>query len=278
MSGPAPRRRVIAVRGDERRARSDRLAGEEPMEVRVAGPSAAARPVAVTMRTPGDDFALAAGLLVSEGVVAPGSITRVAYCDDAPDEQMFNVVTVTTSAPPALPRERGVAATSACGVCGAASLDEVGVRCAPLGPGPVVTREVLIGLPEALRAGQRVFEETGGLHAAGLFDAAGRPLRIREDIGRHNAVDKVVGHAALAGELPLADRMLIVSGRAGFEIVQKAAVAGIAVVASVSAPSSLAADAAERLGVTLVGFLRGDGFNVYAHAHRVALGVPAATH
>jgi FdhD protein len=278
MSGPAPRRRVIAVRGDDVRPRRDRLAGEEPLEVRVAGPDGPGRPVAVTMRTPGDDFALAAGLLVTEGIVAPGTVTRVAYCDDAPDEQLYNVVTVTTSADPVLPAKRSVAATSACGVCGAATLDEVGVRCAPLPPGPPVPRDVLLALPGALRAGQRVFEETGGLHAAGLFDHRGRSLRIREDVGRHNAVDKVVGHAALAGELPLSGRILLVSGRAGFEIVQKAAVAGIAVVASVSAPSSLAADAAERLGVTLVGFLRGDGFNVYAHASRVALGAPASAH
>ena len=277
MSAPAPRRRVIAVRGASHRARRDRLAGEEPLEVRVAGPSGGARPVAVTMRTPGDDFALAAGFLVTEGVVAPGTITRVAYCDDAPGEQLYNVVTVTTSAPPVLGEARRVAATSACGACGAASLDEVFLRCAPLGTGPVVGRETLLALPDALRAGQRVFEETGGLHAAGLFDPVGRALVVREDIGRHNAVDKVVGGAALAGGLPLDDRVLMVSGRAGFEIVQKAAVAGIAMVASVSAPSSLAADAAERLGVTLVGFLRGDGFNVYAHAHRVALDVPAAS-
>ena len=187
MSAPAPRRRVIAVRGDAHRARSDRLAGEEPMEVRVAGPDGATLPVAVTMRTPGDDFALAAGLLVSEGIVAPGSITRVAYCDDAPDEQLFNVVTVTTSAPPALRDGRRVAATSACGVCGAASLDEVNVRCAPLGEGPAVARDVLLGLPDALRAGQRVFDRDGRPARGRPFDAAGRPLRIREDIGRHNA-------------------------------------------------------------------------------------------
>ena len=238
------------------------------MEVRVADP-AGTTPVAVTMRTPGDDFELAAGFLLTEGVVGPGTITRVAYCDDVPGEQLFNVVTVTTSAPAVLGEGRRAAVTSACGICGRASLDEVEVRCAPLAEGPRVAREVLLGLPATLRSRQRVFEETGGLHAAGLFDATGRLECLREDVGRHNAVDKVIGHAALAGGLPLADRVLMVSGRAGFEIVQKAAVAGIAVLASVSAPSSLAADAAERFGMTLVGFLRGDGYNVYTDPGRV---------
>ena len=159
--------------------------------------------------------------------------------------------------------------TSACGICGTTSLDAVEVRCDPLPAGPAVEGDVLLAMPDRLRAAQRVFEVTGGLHAAGLFDPAGRLLLAREDIGRHNAVDKVVGAAALAGDLPLHDRVLMVSGRAGFEIVQKAAVAGIPVLAAVSAPSSLAADAAERLGMTLVGFLRDDGFNVYCGAERI---------
>jgi len=257
------------VRGDESRRRGDRLAGEEPMEMRVTDPDGHTTPVAITMRTPGDDFALAAGFLITEGIVAPGSVTRVAYCDDIEGEQLFNVVTVTTAAPATLGEARRMAVTSACGICGRASLDEVEVRCAPLGEGPTVSSAVLLELPETLRAGQRVFEETGGLHAAGLFDDAGAMHCLREDIGRHNAVDKVIGTAALAGQLPLADRVLMVSGRAGFEIVQKAAVAGIAVLASVSAPSSLAADAAERFGMTLVGFLRGDGYNVYTDPGRI---------
>ncbi|MBJ7454580.1 MAG: formate dehydrogenase accessory sulfurtransferase FdhD [Thermoleophilia bacterium] len=269
MSASAPRRQVLSVRGDERRVRRDRLAAEEPMEIRVTDPSGVTVPVAVTMRTPGDDFALAAGFLVTEGVVEPGSIRRVAYCDDVEGEQLFNVVTVTTTAAAVIGEARRVAATSACGICGTTSLDEVEVRCAPLAAGPVLTRGVLLGLPGALRAGQRVFDQTGGLHAAGLFDPGGALLCVREDIGRHNAVDKVVGVAALDDALPLADRALMVSGRAGFEIVQKAAVAGIGLVASVSAPSSLAADAAERFGLTLVGFLRGDGYNVYTHPERI---------
>ena len=269
MSASAPRRPVLTVRGDVRRTRRDRLAAEEPLEIRVTGPDGVTAPVAVTMRTPGDDFALAAGFLVTEGVIAPGSIRRVAYCDALEGEQLFNVVTVSTTEPPVIGEERRVAATSACGICGTTSLDAVEVRCAPLADGPVLVRDVLLGLPGTLRAAQRVFDQTGGLHAAGLVDEGGRLLDAREDIGRHNAVDKVIGRAALEEALPLSGRALIVSGRAGFEIVQKAAVAGIPILAAVSAPSSLAADAAERLGLTLVGFLRGDGFNVYTHPERI---------
>ena len=172
---------------------------------------------------------------------------------------------------PTVVSTRNFVATASCGICGKASLDQVAVRCDPLGPGPIVTPTVLVGLPEALRSAQALFEVTGGLHAAGLFDPSGRLLRLREDVGRHNALDKLVGAAALAGELPLRDRVLLVSGRVSFEIVQKAAVAGAPIVAAVSAPSDLAVEAAGRLGVTVVGFLRGDGFNVYSHPERVAL-------
>ncbi len=273
MSAPAARRRVLAVRGGDRRTRRDRLAGEEPMEIRVTGPDGTTDAVAVTMRTPGDDFELAAGFLVTEGVVPPGSIGRVAYCDDVDrEEQRFNVVTVHSAGPVTLGADRAHAMTSACGICGTTSLDAVEVRCDPLPDGPAVDGDALLAMPDRLRAVQRVFEATGGLHAAGLFDADGRLLLAREDIGRHNAVDKVIGAAALAGDLPLHGRVLVVSGRAGFEIVQKAAVAGIPVLAAVSAPSSLAADAAERLGMTLVGFLRGDGYNVYCGAGRLTGG------
>jgi FdhD protein len=270
MTGPATRWPVLAVRADERRTRGDRLAGEEPMEIRVAGPAGVGAPVAVTMRTPGADFDLAVGFLVTEGVVEPGSVTRVAYCDDVErEDQRFNVVTVTTSGPVAVAAKRSRAMTSACGICGTTSLDAVEVRCDPLPDGPEVGEATLLAMPATLRARQQVFAATGGLHAAGLFAPDGRLMLLREDIGRHNAVDKVVGAAALAGDLPLHERVLMVSGRAGFEIVQKAAVAGIPVVAAVSAPSSLAAAAAERLGMTLVGFLRADGFNVYTRPERV---------
>jgi len=177
---------------------------------------------------------------------------------------------VRSSAPVAFD-PRPLLATSACGVCGKTSLDAVEVRCAPLPDGPRVGRSALLGMAPALRAAQAVFEATGGLHAAGLFAPDGRLLALREDVGRHNAVDKAIGAAALAGELPLHERVLMVSGRAGFEIVQKAAVAGIPVLAAVSAPSSLAVSSAERLGLTLVGFLRGDGFNIYSRPDRVDL-------
>ena len=163
-------------------------------------------------------------------------------------------------------------ATASCGICGKASLDQVEVRCAPIPAGPVVDPETLLALPTRLREGQAVFGATGGLHAAGLFDADGTLVAVREDIGRHNALDKLVGSRLLAGELPLNLRVLLVSGRASFELVQKAAVAGIPLLAAISAPSDLAVEAAERLGVTLVGFLRGDGFNVYARPDRVAIG------
>jgi FdhD protein len=265
--------RVVRVRGAARE-RSDRLATEEPMEIRAGGPGEEPRPLAVTMRTPGHDFELAAGFLLTEGVVAdPADIRAVAYCELPDEEQRYNAVTVRLARPLGPDAAgRSFFTTSSCGICGRASLDAVEVRCRPVGPGAVVSRATLLALPDALRAGQRLFEATGGLHAAGLFDAEGRLLALREDVGRHNALDKLVGRAALAGELPLAGRVVLVSGRLSFELVQKAAVAGIPVVAAVSAPSSLAVEAADRFGITAVGFLRGDGFNVYSGAERIALG------
>ena len=162
-------------------------------------------------------------------------------------------------------------ATASCGICGKASIDEVALRADPTPRRTVVSRPVVLALPDLLRAAQRAFDETGGLHAAGLFTPTGELLAIREDVGRHNALDKLVGSQVLAGAMPLHDRILMVSGRVSFEIVQKAAVAGIPIVCAVSAPSDLAIETAERLGVTLVGFLRGDGFNVYAHDDRIDL-------
>jgi FdhD protein len=167
--------------------------------------------------------------------------------------------------------ERHFVATASCGICGKASLDEVAIRSAPLPDGPVVTRSIILALPALLRAAQRAFDETGGLHAAGLFTPSGELLALREDVGRHNALDKLVGSQVLGKAMPLHERILMVSGRVSFEIVQKAAVAGIPIVCAVSAPSDLAIEAADRLGVTLVGFLRGDGFNVYAHDERIDL-------
>ncbi len=263
--------RVVAVHGDARSERADALATEEPLEIRVQGPGQEAQRVAVTMRTPGGDFELAAGFLFTEGLVAANDVRRVAYCDDLDDEeQRYNVVTVTLERPFDAERlSRNFYATSSCGVCGKASLDDIAVHCDVVPAGFTVDADVLVSLPERLRHAQRVFERTGGLHAAGLFDADGTALSVREDVGRHNAVDKVIGEQLLTGRVPLADRVLQVSGRASFEIVQKAAVAGIPIVCAVSAPSSLAVDAGERLGVTVVGFVRDARCNVYTHADRV---------
>jgi FdhD protein len=263
--------RIVSVRGGVRSERSDTLAGEEPMEIRAHGPGQEPVRVAVTMRTPGGDFELAVGFLFTEGLIGPADVRRVAYCEDVDsDDQRYNVITVE------LERDldetllhRNFYATSSCGVCGKAALEDIEVRCAAIPMGFQVPAATLVTLPDALRSAQRVFDRTGGLHAAGLCTADGDMVTVREDVGRHNAVDKVVGEQLLAGELPLSDRVLQVSGRASFEIVQKAAVAGVPVVSAVSAPSSLAVEAAERLGVTLVGFVRDGGCNVYTLAERV---------
>jgi len=272
-AGTVTRTRLTAVElGDGRRRTADSLATEEPLEIRVDSPGMEQRRVAVTMRTPGHDFELAAGFLFTEGIVSAGTDVRsVRYCDVPREEQQYNVVTVDLRRPydPEL-LQRNFYTTSSCGVCGKASLDSISVRCAPVAEGPEVSESVVVALPDRLREAQRVFDRTGGLHAAGLFDPAGTLLELREDVGRHNAVDKLVGRALLAGELPLSERVLMVSGRLSFEIVQKAAVAGIPIVCAVSAPSSLAVDAGRRFGMTLVGFLRGSRFNIYTNAERIA--------
>jgi len=263
--------RVIAVRDGVRSERPDTLATEEPMEIRVGGPGEEAVQVAVTMRTPGADYELAVGFLFTEGLIAPGDVSRVAYCDDlGGEEQRYNVVTVTLAR--AFEHERlhrNFFATSSCGICGKAALDDVEVRCAPVAPGPPVPASVLVTLPDLLREKQRVFDRTGGLHAAGLFTPGGELVSLREDVGRHNAVDKVIGEQVLGGRVPLPGHVLQVSGRASFEIVQKAAVAGIPIVAAVSAPSSLAVEAGKRFGMTIVGFVRDGRLNVYTHPERV---------
>ncbi len=269
--------RAVKVRPGRSVELPDRLTTEEPLEVRVAGPGQEPVPVTVTMRTPGHDFELAVGLLVSEGLASPGEVAAVGYCDAAAPEQRFNTVTVSLRVPWRAPVARSFVANSSCGVCGKAGIDQVELACPPLPPaaGPVPA-SVIPGLPARLREAQRVFDRTGGLHAAGLFDLGGELHLAREDIGRHNAVDKVVGRRALdaAGgapqaALPGSEAILMVSGRVSFEIVQKAAMAGLAVVAAVSAPSSLAVAAAERLGVTVAGFVRGDTYSVYSHSERV---------
>ena len=263
--------RVIAVHDGVRSERPDTLATEEPMEIRVGGPGEEAVQVAVTMRTPGADYELAVGFLFTEGLIAPGDVSRVAYCDDlGGEEQRYNVVTVTLGR--AFEHERlhrNFFATSSCGICGKAALDDVEVRCAPVAPGPQVPASVLVALPDLLRGKQRIFDRTGGLHAAGLFTPGGELVSLREDVGRHNAVDKVIGEQVLGGRVPLPGHVLQVSGRASFEIVQKAAVAGIPIVAAVSAPSSLAVEAGKRFGMTIAGFVRDGRLNVYTHPERV---------
>jgi FdhD protein len=265
------RARVVAMNDGVRSERTDTLATEEPLEIRVQGPEQEPVQVAVTMRTPGGDFELAVGFLFTEGLIVPGDVHRVAYCDNLPGEdQRYNVVSVTLDRPFEAQRlRRNFYANSSCGVCGKAALEDIEVRCEPVAPGPEVDLGVLISLPDRLREAQAVFERTGGLHAAGLFDPSGEALSVREDVGRHNAVDKVVGERYLDGRLPADATILQVSGRASFEIVQKAAVAGIPIVSAVSAPSSLAVDAAERFGMTLVGFVRDGRANVYSHPERV---------
>lgn len=263
---------IVAVRGGVRSERIDNLAAEEPLEIRVQDPEGRhPQQVAVTMRTPGGDFELAVGFLFTEGLIEPGEVRRVAYCDNLPGEdQRYNVVSVTLER--ALDPERlrrNFYATSSCGVCGKAALDDIEVRCVPVAEGPEVSLDVVLGLPDRLRSAQKVFERTGGLHAAGLFTPTGELVLAREDVGRHNAVDKVVGEMVLAGRVPLAGHVLQVSGRLSFEIVQKAAVAGVPIVSAVSAPSSLAVEAAERFGMTLVGFVRDDHLNVYTRPERI---------
>ncbi|HEX2189440.1 MAG TPA: formate dehydrogenase accessory sulfurtransferase FdhD [Longimicrobiaceae bacterium] len=280
--GSTSRRRVeeVVLRGGglARRARRDALATEEPLELRVAPAGAPPQRVAVTMRTPGSDFELAAGFLFTEGVLRDGSdVAAIRYCVDAEADgaQQYNVVSVHLA--PGAPFDpdslrRNFYTTSSCGVCGKASIEAVrGGGCPVAGPGPAVSAATLLALPARLREAQAVFERTGGLHAAALFTPGGELLRAREDVGRHNAVDKLVGAALLAGELPLSDRVLLVSGRLSFELGQKAARAGVAVLAGVSAPSSLAVELAEEAGTTLVGFLREGRFNVYAGGERILL-------
>ncbi|WP_183094959.1 formate dehydrogenase accessory sulfurtransferase FdhD [Nocardioides stalactiti] len=274
MGRVTARRAVVRVRDGQVTRRPDNLAAEEPMEIRVDG-----KPLTVTMRTPGDDFDLAVGFLVGEGVVhAVDHLVTARYCAGTAEDgtNTYNVVDVRLAdgVPPVDPAlARNFSTTSACGVCGKASLDAVRtVSTWSVADDPLrVTPDVLAELPQRLRESQRVFDRTGGLHAAGLFSPAGELLVLREDVGRHNAVDKVVGHALREGMLPLRETVLVVSGRASFELVQKAVLAGIPMLAAVSAPSSLAVDLAEEHGLTLVGFLRGTSMNVYTGAHRLGL-------
>jgi FdhD protein len=266
---------IIALDGDGRKKRHDEIVGEEPLEIRLVS-RGKAQTIAVTMRTPGNDFELTAGFLYNESIVATrGEIAEMTYCldPDVDPEQRYNVVSVELrGAPRDLTRfERHFTISSACGVCGRAQLDalrELGV--AALDDDVCVAGDLLYRLPQRMREAQRVFASTGGLHAAALFDERGDLLAVREDVGRHNAVDKLVGWGLLGGSLPFARSILVVSGRAGYEILQKSVMARIPVVCSVSAPSSLAVDLARQFNVTLVGFLRGERANVYANPERIA--------
>ncbi len=256
--GPTTRVRTTRHHAQGLSRREDRVVTEEPLEIRVAAAGTAAQRVWVTMRTPGNDFDLAAGFLVNEGLLAPRDISTVAYCTDsdlAPHEE-FNVVTVTTDVSLTVPSRapRLSTGSSACGVCGKDSLDEaLATRAAPAWSGPPLVADVVRALPAAMSGGQRLFESTGGAHAAALVEADGRILLVREDVGRHNAVDKAVGARVLAGQSP-AVAAIAVSGRAGFELVQKAVASGCGALVSVGAPTSLAVDLAQRAGLALWGF------------------------
>lgn len=263
---------VVRLDAGEDTRRVDHLAAEEPMEVRLDG-----TPITVTMRTPGDDFDLAAGLCLSEGLVTGADIAGIRYCSglDESGHQTYNVVDVETRSarPVDVSRQRRLATTSACGLCGTSSIDALRQDVGDVTSDALrVHPDVVASLPDRLRAAQAVFERTGGLHAAGLFTAGGSLVCAREDVGRHNAVDKVIGWAALHGGLPLHGHVLVVSGRVAFEIVQKALVAGIPMVVAVSAPTSLAVELAEQAGLTLAGFVRGETMNLYTAPHRVAVG------
>jgi FdhD protein len=283
------RRRIRRVEGDAARPAVDELAAEEPLEIRVGGEA-----VAVTMRTPGDDFALAAGFCLTEGLVdEPDDIASIRYCtgsalrsstsvepyaepgsaEHAHDRlrRTYNEVDVALRGGGSVAPElrRRVYTTSSCGICGAASIDAVRREHPDIDDPVTVSTAVLSRLPDVMRSAQRVFDRTGGLHAAARCTADGTLLDLREDVGRHNAVDKLIGQAALTGALPLRGQTLVVSGRVAFEIVQKALRAGLPVIAAVSAPTSLAVELATASGMTLVGFVRGDRMNVYSGADRV---------
>ena len=267
---------VLALDGAEQIVKRDDVAGEEPLEIRlVAG--GATNTLAITMRTPGNDFELAAGFVYGEAIVRRREdLVAMDYCIDSTmdREQRFNIVNVELSRAVGTVDvarfERHFVTSSACGVCGRAQIDSLrDLGVAPLDDGLRVASNLLYELPERMREGQRVFASTGGLHAAALFDRGGALLAVREDVGRHNAVDKIAGWALLDSRLPLEGCMLMVSGRAGYEIVQKSVMARISIVCSVSAPSSLAVDLAREFNLTLVGFLRGSRANVYSAPERI---------
>ena len=270
-------RTVQRLRGGAWTRADDVLAAEEPLEMRLIwkeGRKTVTRSIAVTMRTPGNDFELAAGFLHGEGILASREdVADISYCTDEDEEQAFNIVTVTLRPglvfdPSRL--ERNFYTTSSCGVCGKAALESLEVQGCEIVPlGIEVASELICSLPGKLRAAQSVFDQTGGLHAAGLFDREGNLVSLQEDVGRHNAVDKLIGERFLEDSLPLSESILMLSGRASFELLQKALVARIPVVAAVGAPSSLAAQLAESFNITLCGFVKADSLNVYSVPERI---------
>jgi len=286
MVAPVKQVEVVRVLPGSLARGIDRAATEEPLEVRLHG-----RPFAVIMRTPGSDRELTAGFLLSEGVLKTADdLGTIEYCtltsspdhpitpsphDPIPRSLLENVINVTLAGASledldrVLEARRQVLANSSCGMCGRLTIESIETSAAPLSHRRQIARSVIVGLPDRLRARQAVFDETGGLHAAGLFTTEGELQAAAEDVGRHNAVDKVVGRMVMMDALPLSDYLLCVSGRVSFEIVQKALLAGIPVVAAVSAPSTLAIELADQAGVTLAAFVRGEGFNIYAHPERI---------
>ena len=270
---------VQRVRDGAAQQARDVVAVEEPLEIRLVIDRDGQRveqSISITMRTPGEDFELAAGFLVGEGILRqPDEVQHIKYClDRVKEEQQYNVVSVHLRPGVSFDESkllRHFYTTSSCGVCGKASLDALQIQSCPVLPQgvPRIAASIVGGLDAQLREQQAVFDKTGGLHAAALFDPAGRLMSLREDVGRHNAVDKLAGEQFLAGHLPLSDKLMMVSGRASFEIMQKALMAGIPIVAAVGAPSSLAVDLARQFGMTLLGFVRGGNFNVYAGADRI---------
>lgn len=261
------RRIGVERRGEQARVADDAIAVEEPLEIRILG-----KAVSVVMRTPGDDYDLAVGFVVTEGIVDREDISAVANCSDAAGAPAPNVVNVSVAQGVAVDWarfQRNMYTSSSCGICGKATLDQVEVLAPPVIGNITITDAICYELPGKCRGAQRVFDETGGLHAAALFNKEGKLILAREDIGRHNAVDKIVGSRVRAGEFDMNDTILFVSGRAGFEIIQKARVAGIPIVAAVGAPSSLAVECALAGNMTLVGFLRDGGFNIYSRPERI---------
>lgn len=271
-------RAVTRLRAGAWSAEDDVLAAEEPLEIRLLWEEAGSivrKPIAVTMRTPGDDFELATGFLYGEGIIGgQQDVVDVSYCTDEDEDQRLNIVNVTLRSGLTFDMsklERNFYTTSSCGVCGKAALDALEVQgCAVLPDGPPVSAETICALPGKLREAQAVFDRTGGLHASGLFTPDGTLVSLKEDVGRHNAFDKLVGEQVLTGGTPLDGHVVMLSGRASFELLQKALVARIPVVAAVGAPSSLAVELAAAFNITLCGFVKADGMNVYTGRERVA--------